>query len=122
MTKATITTEQSQRKVDAIDKRIDAVRAELHRAAGIDVDSFDFSTQAGQSEATGIYGKAWGANPVLHEIERSLYSRRYDASLLRDTLAAKDARAGERRLAKQMAAEWDAKNRCPTCGDFKLAA
>lgn len=117
-----ITVAQAQRKVDAIDKRIDAVNAEARRVACLDEDAFDMMTDAGYMAAAEAWGAAWRAQPALREINRTLFSRRDDARLVVDTLAAKEARAADRAEARRVAAEWDAKNRCPTCGGFKMAA
>jgi len=95
--------ETAIRKVGAVDKRIDAVRAELIRNET--VDEMD----------CGSWQRAWDRHPVLRAIERSLFIRRADAADCRDGLIAKQAKADERR-ANRAYAKAHVLKRCPTCG------
>lgn len=113
----------AQRKVDAIDKRIDAVRAEMYRAASIDPDAFDYSTMEGQDVARTAFHNARRDCPGFEGIERALFLRRGDATDIRDNLIAKEARATERREAREFQKRAAASRyACASCGAIQFAA
>lgn len=85
----TLTSAQAQRKVDAIDKRIDAVRAELLRNETVD----ELSAASWQA--------AWDKQRALHAIELSLFLRRGEAQDARDGAAAKEASIALRRANRE---------------------
>lgn len=113
----------AQRKVDAVDRRIDAVRAEMCRVAGFDPEAFDYATDDGQMAARTAFHNAHRDCPGFEGIERSLYLRRADATDIRDNLLAKEARAAERREAREFRKRFEAsRHECPTCGQLHYAA
>jgi hypothetical protein len=112
--------EAAERKVAAIDKRINLVRAEMCRMAGLDVDAFDYETKEGQMVACQAFTVARRDFNGYDGIEQALYSRRYDASKLVDKLVAKQARADELREAREYRKAHVAKH-CPTCGQAVAA-
>jgi hypothetical protein len=99
----------AERKVHAIDKRIDAVRSELLRAAPVENELSPDDWQ-----------KSWDRNPVLRTIERDLYIRRWHAGRNRDNLLAEQARADERREVASYRKSSHAP--CPACGQPTFAA
>lgn len=109
-----LTKEQAQRKVDAIDKRIDAITAELIRTVPV----FDDMSAHG-------WQIAWDSYPGLEGMKRSLYLRRYDAQKLVDEIEWREARAAERQKAREYRKAFEAtRHACPTCGDthYSIAA
>lgn len=102
---ATAQIEAASRKVGAIDKRIDAVRAELLRNAPV-VD--ELSAHDWQA--------SWDCHPVLRAIERELFIRRADAADVRDSLIGKQAKAEGRRADRSYRSKPSWKP-CPTCGN-----
>lgn len=117
------TIEQAQRKVDAIDKRIDAVRAEMFRIAGVEFEAFDVMTDEGCDAARSAAHAARRDMPGYDGIERSLFLRRGDATDVRDRLIAKQARADELRAAREYRKRFEAKHHaCPECGHSHYAA
>jgi hypothetical protein len=102
----------AQRKVDAIDKRIDAVRAELLR------NSRPFDEMSAEG-----WQRAWDSYPGLQGIERSLFLRRADATDIRDGLIWTEARKQERREAREFQRAYEARRRsCIECGQTFYAA
>lgn len=112
---ATAAIEAAVRKVGAIDKRIDIVRAEMCRKAKLDLDAFDYDTKEGQMAACHAFTIARRDFNGYDGIEQSLFSRRYDAAVLRDTLIARKQKADERREAFAYRKAHSSKP-CPTCG------
>lgn len=109
--------EAAQRKVDAIDKRIDAVRDEMFRTVGIDWNAFDVMTEEGADAARHAATVARRDAPGFDGIERGLYLRRYDATNTRDQLIAKAARKAELAELRAMRKRYEAsRHACPTCG------
>jgi hypothetical protein len=98
--------ETASRKVDAIDKRIDAVRTELFRVAPV---ADEFSPADWQA--------SWNRHPVLRAIERELYIRRLHASAVRDDLIARKAKAEERAEMRAFRKAAALKT-CPACGQI----
>lgn len=117
------TPKQAQRKIDAIDKRIDAVRAELHRVAGVNPDSFDYGTEAGRLAAC-ISADAMRRDcPGYDGIERSLFIRRAAAVDVRNELMWRQQRADERRAARESRKRFEASRRtCSECRQTYYAA
>jgi len=106
-----LTAAQAQRKIDAIDKRIDAVRAELVRRVG----SFDDMSAAG-------WQSAWDSYPGLQGMERALFLRRADAQDAHDALAWKAARAAELREQRAFRKQATASRLiCAACGSATYA-
>lgn len=116
--------EAAERKVAAIDKRIDAVCAEMFRVAGIDWDALtndlsDAGSDTARHAATVARRDAAG----YAGIEHSLYLRRYDATVNRDKLLARAAKAAERAEVRELQKKYEAsRHACPTCGDVHYAA
>lgn len=95
---------KAQRKVDAIDKRIDAVRVELVRFVGAFNDMSAHEWQ-----------RAWDSYPGLQGIERSLSLRRADAQDILGNLQWREARAAERKANRAYRTIRPAQ--CPACGN-----
>lgn len=112
-----MTAAEAQRKVDAIDKRIDLVRAELIRATGFDPAAHDYTDHAGSLAACIAWQRAWDSVPGLQGIEASLYCRRYDARMAFEKISARDAAAARRRELREIRH----RATCPTCGQMVAA-
>lgn len=114
--------EAAQRKIAAIDKRIDAVRAEMYRVASINPDAFDYDTTDGQMVACSAFHNARRDFPGFVGLEDGLSRRRWAWMEARDNLIAKEARAAERRAAIDFRKRAEASRHvCPTCGDAHYA-
>lgn len=115
--------DKAHRIVGAIDKRIDAVRAEMCRKANLDPDAFDYDAPEGLMAACRAFGNARRDIPGYDGIEASLFLRRGDATDIRDRLIAKAEKAAERReLRERMKQHQLSRHDCPTCGFTHLAA
>jgi len=105
----TATLTKARKMIAAIDKRIDAVRAELLR----DCEPFDqMSARAWQ--------RAWDSRPGLQGFDRSLYTRRGHWQVQGDdaeTRAHKAAVRRERRKFKVMPLR-----QCDSCGSYYRGA
>lgn len=78
------TAANAQRHIDAVDRRIDAVRAELIRRVGV----FDDLSVEG-------WQRAWDSYPGLQAMESSLFRRRGDWQAARDAAAEREYRADQ---------------------------
>lgn len=113
----------AQRKVDAIDRRIDAVRAELHRVATVDFSAFDVMTDEGFMAGCLAAHNANRDHAGFEGFERTLFQRRAAATDILYDLLARIARAEERRAAREYRKQYEANRRfCPTCGHEQYAA
>lgn len=83
------------KRISEIDRRIDAIRAELNRREKIDA----------QSSAS--WQRAWDRHPDLRAAEIELFRARGHLQIVRDEAAAKMAAAQKRSMRAR---------KCPTCG------
>lgn len=98
---------EARAAIAAIDRQIDANRAEL------------LSRCTRKPKHWLTWGHAWNRNPDLAERDRELFRQRGEAQLIRDSLetraaAARQAAENRRHLARKP-------SKCPTCGTLTFA-
>lgn len=110
---------KARKVIAAIDKRIDAVRAELLR-----------NCRPSDETCSHAWQRAWDSVPGLQGIERSLYARRGQWQEVRDAAETRAHEAVERRQRRKCAAERRERNKykaaplqqCDACGSYYRAA